>query len=234
MNELYSLENAQKFKWSSVTGNLNPERVSHLKTYLVGQKILDVGCGGGAYVEFLAQQGLEVTGVDKYNQFLQIAHEKSRMGIYVQGDITKLPFPDKTFDCTYCFDVLEHVDDQLAIEELARVTTKRLILAVPQEDEIMTQFNLTFLHYQDKTHLRNYTDENFRNLILKINCSNILIFPELAVPTKYLVQNIVECRNSDSFVKAFFHKTSYFLLKKLLSTVAYKQVNTGLVAVIDL
>ena len=65
----YSLENAQNFNWSSVSGNLNSERVSHLETYLVGNKILDAGCGGGAFVEFLSQKGLEVTGVDKYNQF---------------------------------------------------------------------------------------------------------------------------------------------------------------------
>ena len=34
-----------------------------------------------------------------------------RKGTYVQGDITNLPFPDKTFDSMYCFDVLENVDD---------------------------------------------------------------------------------------------------------------------------
>ncbi|KAF3885779.1 class I SAM-dependent methyltransferase [Tolypothrix bouteillei] len=162
MNNLYTIENAEKFNWSSVSGQLNPERVSHLDKYLIGKKILDAGCGGGAYVEFLSQKNLEVTGVDKYEHFLQVARQKGKLGTYIQADITNLPFPDKVFDCTYCYDVLEHIDDQAAIKELIRVTSKRLIVAVPQEDEIMKKFNLTFLHYQDKTHLRNYTENSLK------------------------------------------------------------------------
>ena len=133
----YSLENAKKFNWSSISGNLNAERVSHLENYLVGNKILDAGCGGGAYVEFLSHKGHEVTGIDKYDEFLKVAREQGREGNYVQGDLTNLPFADKAFDCTFCFDVLEHIDDLLAIKELARVTKKRLIIAVPKEDEVM-------------------------------------------------------------------------------------------------
>lgn len=234
MDSLYSIENAQKFKWSSVSGNLNPERVSHLETYLVGSKILDAGCAGGAYVEFLARKGLEVTGIDKYNQFLQLAARKNQIGTYLQGDITNLPFPDKSFDCTYCFDVLEHIDDRMAIYELARVTSKRLILAVPKEDDIMKKFNLTFLHYQDKTHLRNYTDASLKNLLSTIKSTRINIFPELAVPAKALVQEMVELKISNSFIKNLYYKTYNFMLNKFLDKALYKEVHTGLVAVVDL
>lgn len=271
MNELYSIENAQKFNWSSVTGNLNPERVSHIETYLVGKKILDAGCSAGAYVEFLVQKGLEVTGVDKYEQFLQVAREQGRKGAYVQGDITNLPFPDKTFDCTYCFDVLEHVDDRLAIQELARVTTKRLIIAVPKEDEIMNKFNLTFLHYQDKTHLRNYTEMSLRELVSKIKYSKLVILAELAVPINYLAKEMiydikfetikfwlkylthqwidVKSKNSTLnylakktinflintfFNEALWEKMDKDLVKKLFEGNLYKEIYTGLVAVVDL
>lgn len=230
----YSLENAQKFKWSSISGNLNPERVSHLETYLLGQKVLDAGCGGGAYVEFLSRKGLEVTGIDKYEEFLQVAREQGRQGTYVQGDLTNLPFPDKTFDCTYCFDVLEHIDDQLAIQELARVTKKRLIIAVPKEDEIMHTFGLTFFHYQDKTHLRNYTESSLKNLVSKIVYSRIAIFLELAVPTSYLVQEMIEFRQLNLGLRFFYRKTLNFVLTKLLQRAYYKQVHTGLVLIVDI
>ncbi|MBD1862629.1 MULTISPECIES: bifunctional 2-polyprenyl-6-hydroxyphenol methylase/3-demethylubiquinol 3-O-methyltransferase UbiG [Trichocoleus] len=257
MDELYSLENAQKFNWSSVNGNLNPERVSHLEKYLIGKKILDAGCGGGAYVEFLAQKGLEITGVDKYTQFLQLAKEEGRIGTYVQEDITSLPFPDKAFECTYCFDVLEHVNDMLAIQELARVTTKRLIIAVPKEDEIMNKFNLTFLHYQDKTHLRNYTESSLRKLLSGIDCCNIRIFPELAIPTRNLVRQVIQL-DVDSFTKKYmksslakiklkqivgfgasksqslYQEFYDFLTNELLDKASYQDIPTGLVAVVDL
>lgn len=257
MDELYSLENAQKFNWSSVSGNLNPERVSHLENHLVGKKILDAGCGGGAYVEFLSQKGLEVTGIDKYDQFLQLAREEGREGTYVQGDITNLPFPDKIFDCTYCFDVLEHVDDKLAIQELARVTTKRLIIAIPKEDEIMHKFNLTFLHYQDKTHLRNYTENSLQELFCDIDYCNIKIFPELAIPTQSLVREMIQL-NVDDFAKnhmkssmlkinsqqilgfgdsrlhSLYKNFRNILIKNLLNNALYQDIPTGLVAVVDL
>lgn len=257
MDELYSLENAQKFNWSSVSGNLNPERVSHLETYIVGKKILDAGCGGGAYVEFLSRKGIDATGVDKYKQFLQLAREQGRMGTYVEADITNLPFSDNTFDCTYCFDVLEHVDDQLALKEIARVTTKRLIIAVPKEDEVMNEFNLTFLHYQDKTHLRNYTETYLKKLLTMIDFSEFIIFPELVIPAKNLVQKMIDFEEKESKNSPFnprifkiiiknlmMKKLSFrslmppslyqFLIKQLLDEVSYKTIHTGLVAVIDL
>ena len=148
MDSLYSLDNAKRFEWSSITGDLNPERVAHLQKYLVGHKILDAGCGGGGYVDLLTSQGFDVTGVDKFSQFLDVAQEQNRKGHFVQGDLTALEFPDKSFDCTYCYDVLEHIDDVAALKELERVTKSRLILAVPKEDEDMTPYNLTFAHYR--------------------------------------------------------------------------------------
>lgn len=235
MNELYSLENARKFKWSSVSGNLNPERLSHLENYLTGRKILDAGCGGGAFVEFLSVKGFEVTGIDKSEKFLQAAAQQRRLGTYLQGDLTNLPLRDKAFDCAYCFDVLEHIDDRSAIDELVRVTDKRIIIAVPKEDETMSEFNLTFLHYQDRTHLRNYTEDYLRNLFARIDYSNITIFPELPVPGEQLVREMIEFGLPDSAgLKYFRRKTQNFLLQKLLDRAGYKQIYTGLVAVVDL
>jgi SAM-dependent methyltransferase len=264
MQNLYSLENAQKFNWSSISGNLNPERVSHLENYVVGKKLLDAGCGGGAYVEFLAQKGFEVTGVDKYEEFLQVAREQGRLGTYVQGDVTNLPFPDKAFDCTYCFDVLEHVNDELAIKELARVTSRRLIISVPRKDEIMHQFGLTFYPYRDPTHLRYYTEDSLRELALKINCSKVEVVPEGFIPFHALFMEMLnpdygklpgaalrsayKIKLSNPLLNKFLAKTTDFLLNQLLnfsepkSLIAngfsrheiYKKINTGLAVVIDL
>ena len=259
MQELYSLENAEKFNWSSISGNLLPERVSHLEKYLVGQKILDAGCGGGAYVEFLSQKGLEVTGVDKYEQFLQVAREKGRLGTYIQGDVTNLPFPDKSFDCAYSFDVLEHVDDLVAIKELARVTNKRLIIAVPQKDEVVSEFGLTFRPYQDPTHLRYYTETSLKDLARTVKCSNVEIIREGIIPFQFLFKEMFDCRNPGPHPSVFrplyrFRIPNYFLNKvlmkatdlllgsllnmekfdQLLSYPFYKKVNIGLAAIIDL
>lgn len=260
MQKLYSLENAKKFNWSSISGDLNAERVSHLESYIVGKKVLDAGCGGGAFVEFLCQKGLEVTGVDKYDEFLQVDRENGRSGTYVQSDLASLPFPDKYFDCTYCFDVLEHVDDILAIKELARVTSKRLIISVPQKDEVVSEFGLTFRPYQDPTHLRYYTEASLKELGRIIGCSNIEVIQEGIISFPSLFKAMFDCKNSQPASSAFRPlyklRVPNYLLNKILMKATdvlldglldrknieqlfnnhdfFKKVNTGLAAVVDL
>ena len=231
MNSLYSLANAKRFKWSSITGDLNPERVAHLRTYLVGKKILDAGCGGGGYVNYLTEQGLDVTGVDKFDEFLSVAREQNHKGHFVQGDLTSLDFPDDTFDCTFCFDVLEHIDDAAALAELARVTRQRLIIAVPREDDFMLDYNLTFAHYRDKTHLRNYTQESLRETLAALPHDKIETFPELMIHAKGLVYHLLKFDDS-SKDKKVVHETNE--LRELLAAAQYQEIPTGVVGVVDL
>lgn len=249
----YSLENAKKFGWGSVTGNLSTERVSHLEKYLLGQRILDAGCAGGAYASFFTRKGFQVAGIDRHAPFIHLARENEQGGRWLQGDLTCLPFASKIFDCTYCFDVLEHVDDHLAIQELARVTTGRLILTVPQEDALMSRYNLTFLHYRDTTHLRYYTETSLRELVSTIKYSRLIVFPELAIPLRILVAELVkfnlgvlarfeikllrlktriqEMLNSGNLNAASFQGTEFELF---LDMQKFKIIYSGLVAVVDL
>src|SRR5437868_5589660 len=93
---LYTLENAQRHRWASLTGELNPERLGFLRCYLVGKRVLDVGCGGGGYVEQLCREGYQAVGVDRTQEFVHFAMQrKNKLGDYVQGDILQLPFEDK-------------------------------------------------------------------------------------------------------------------------------------------
>jgi 2-polyprenyl-3-methyl-5-hydroxy-6-metoxy-1,4-benzoquinol methylase len=105
--------------------------VELLERLLLGPKVLDAGCGGGAYVEYFVRKGYFVTGIDKYKDFLEVDLSLERKGYYVQCDLNEIPLPSKSFDSTYCLDVLEHLDDVTVIKELARVTAKRMVLAVP-------------------------------------------------------------------------------------------------------
>ncbi len=188
----YSLDNARKFGWGSISGDLHPERLAHLETYLIGPRVLDAGCGGGGFVHFLSEHGFAAYGADLHPEFLNVARRQGWRGALVQADLSRLPFADQTFDTTFCFDVLEHVDDRAVIRELARVTKKRLILAVPREDEIMGAYSLTFRHYQDKTHLRNYTPESLDVLARGVRPAAVHVFPELLVPARELALRLLQ------------------------------------------
>jgi len=238
----YSVASAEEFSWGSVTGDLQPERIGHLSKYLRGNTVLDAGCGGGGFVDFLCRQGLEVTGVDAYEEMIVNGREMKRRGHYVQADLTALPFAAHTFDSTYCFDVLEHIDDVVAIRELARVTRHRLILAVPKKDDVMSRFNLTFATYRDPTHLRYYTEASLEELLCSIPHRGYSILPEAAIPLSELVAWAIEkddtteqpeasARVWRSKIEMFLHRVVRRLLRERTS---WRRVPSGLVGVVDL
>lgn len=252
----YSLQNARKFQWASITGDLNNERISHLETHLIGRRILDAGCGGGAYVQYLANKGFDVTGIDKTTEFLDVARKRGGAGTYLQADITELPFGDNSFDCSYCFDVLEHVDDRLAIKELARVTHKRLIIAVPMEDNEFT-FGLTYHQYRDLTHLRYYTEESLHALLREIQPCQTKIVSELPIPFEAFMRQVVVFHLEKSMkmqlryltlkmalsqlgrlrrpnMQSLTHQARELLTDRLFREASYKDIPSGLVAVVDL
>ncbi|MGV0024196.1 class I SAM-dependent methyltransferase [Phormidesmis priestleyi] len=231
----YSLENARKFRWSSITGELNPERIAHLDRYLLGDLFLDAGCAGGAYSEYLRAKGFDVTGVDKMLEFLETI-PVDRRHFYKQADVTDLPFEDNYFDSTYCFDVLEHVDDFTALKELVRVTKRRLIITVPHENyPLFQKCNLTLLTYQDSTHLRYYNAESLEKLIRSVTDSPFKIFGELHVPIRSLCSELIKGERKSSFNYAI-RSIIAFSFKALLYTMKDSDLPfySSLVAIVDL
>ncbi len=97
---------------------------------LVGQRVLDVGCGSGRYLlQALSRGATRVSGVDFSPQMLQRASGeidswRSAAEItLVQGDLLALPIEDAWADVTLCGLVVGHVDDlPQALRELHRVT----------------------------------------------------------------------------------------------------------------
>lgn len=89
-----------------------------------GERALDVGCGTGIYTAWLAEQGLEVAGLDNDPVMLAAAREKAPAARLQLGDATALPFADDEFDLTlavtlFCF--LDAEQRRAAARELLRV-----------------------------------------------------------------------------------------------------------------
>lgn len=66
-----------------------------------GGKVLDIGCGTGAFTYCLAERGYQVVGVDFSSSMLRAARKSTRGKSieFEQGDVTKgLDFPDASFD----------------------------------------------------------------------------------------------------------------------------------------
>ena len=99
-----------------------------------GDRVLDLGCGGGRHAFEVYRRGANVVAFDldpselgpvtgMFGAMREAGEAGSQVGATaVSGDATAMPFGDGTFDRVIAAEVLEHVlDDQRAMNELARV-----------------------------------------------------------------------------------------------------------------
>ncbi len=87
---------------------------------LDGQRILDIGCGVGAFVRRLQEFSPWVYGVDVDVEWMAGGGQEVQGMALAVGE--GLPFADGTFDVVLLHEVLEHVaDDQATLREAARV-----------------------------------------------------------------------------------------------------------------
>jgi SAM-dependent methyltransferase len=112
-----------------------------------GERVLDLGCGGGRHAFELYRRGANVVACDLdlaelagvQNMFrAMIAAGEPPAGAtaaVVQGNVLSLPFPDGSFDAVIISEVLEHIpDDEQAMAEIARIVRPggRVAVTVPR------------------------------------------------------------------------------------------------------
>lgn len=86
-------------------------------------KILDIGCGIGAYVEKFHALGARPFGVDVDLEKLTLASREKGLSSLAVSVSEALPFGDDLFDAVLLHEVIEHVDDDCqTIHEAHRVT----------------------------------------------------------------------------------------------------------------
>ena len=164
----YSVAKAQTYGWGP-DAPPDAQKTSILRRFVKGPAVLDVGSATGTYVDLLARDGLDVTGLEAIPEFLHEAEMRGRRGRFVQGSAESMPFADKSFDTTVLFDVLEHLDDRAVAAEAMRVTRSRILVLVPLKDppELLRN-NFVFQHHRDRTHLREYEIDDLSRLFTEL------------------------------------------------------------------
>jgi SAM-dependent methyltransferase len=94
-------------------------------TELKGQRVLEVGCGSGRFLELVAQAGAEAYGAD-LSTAAEVSHDNLKQYpncSVVQADLFRLPFAPGAFDFIYSFGVLHHTPD---VEAAFRAVVRHL------------------------------------------------------------------------------------------------------------
>jgi SAM-dependent methyltransferase len=178
MSHYHSQTFADNMGWGSKSLQLDPSKQKVLDLYTTGKTVVDLGCASGKYGNYLKRKAFLVYGLDHDQKFLQQANNNQPSTRYIRGDVTELPFKNKSIDTIIAFDILEHVAEKKLLMEMARVTVKRIIISVPHTTapELLQHF-LLYGHHQDRTHLRTYTESQLLEKIKSYGFNNIHIIP---------------------------------------------------------
>ncbi len=111
-----------------------------------GWEILDAGCGNGRFLNILSKQvtpqgkieaiDLAQENVDAVNDAVKSNCFQTSISVSI-GDITKLEFPDDSFDLVWCANVTQYLNEvslSKAMKQFQRVLKPNGILAVKETD----------------------------------------------------------------------------------------------------
>lgn len=142
----------------------------YLNQYLNIQnsKILEVGCGSGAILKYLHDQGAIVKGIDLSKEYLEFGRKEYKIDLE-NTDFLKLPEKIK-YDVIIYSDVLEHIlniSDHLAKVKSLLSENGVLYIRVPGVKMTHKSYKYDFLNSLQNAHVYYFTLDSLKNLMHK-------------------------------------------------------------------
>ncbi len=118
-------------------------------------RVLDVGCGPGFLMLFLAELGVEVEGIDFSPSSRELAPAEVRDRITI-GDVAAPHVPERSFDLVVCREVLEHLtvlQVRGTVEQLCRASSRYVYVTTRFHPEPKGLLDVTTDFETDPTHI---------------------------------------------------------------------------------
>lgn len=129
------------------------------QTGVIGGKLLDVGCGTGAFLNVMKKEGWEVLGLEPDKEARELARRLYRLTVFEASQLDQLPVG--SFDAITLWHVLEHVHDLHAYVEQLKGLLKpsgKLFIAVPNYQSLDAQiYRRDWAAYDVPRHLYHFT-----------------------------------------------------------------------------
>lgn len=132
------------------------------------QRVLDVGCGPGFLMAFLAELDIETHGVDFSPSSLTLAPPSVRDRIEI-GPTSDLGAGDASYDLVICREVLEHLtvlQVRRTVTEMCRVSARLVYVTTRFHGDPASLLDVTTDFETDPTHITLMTKDLLRTLFV--------------------------------------------------------------------
>jgi 2-polyprenyl-3-methyl-5-hydroxy-6-metoxy-1,4-benzoquinol methylase len=158
--------------WRSVPEGAEPERFGARRAFLLahvapGDRVLDLGCGDGAFAAAIARAGAVVTMADVAREAVRRARARvpgAEAVVLEEG--APLPFAEDAFDVVWAGETLEHVADVVGLlAEVRRVLRwgGTLVATTPWHARLVAG---TDRHFDPRAdHLRFFSARTLREVV---------------------------------------------------------------------
>ena len=150
-----------------------------------GEKVLDIGCGDGAFLKRAAQIGWEAWGIEPDAK----AAARLRGFKVLQGSLPNIPLPDASFDFITLSHVIEHLHDPVAaLKEIHRLLKPggKVWIATPNIESFGHRlFGVTWIGIQSPTHLVLFNRRAIRQAFASSGFQAVHFMPLLAQAKGY-------------------------------------------------
>lgn len=147
-------------------------------------RLLDVGCGDGAFLEEAQNRGMEVFGIDFDLGSIKVATE--RRGLLNILNCSLDEFAENArqkelqFDHVTFFEVLEHQDDPQQFVEKARTLLARggrIAGSVPNRERFWPEFSDWAFGYGDRPphHFTRWSKDTLRKFLIRLGFTEIIV-----------------------------------------------------------
>ncbi len=162
--------------------------------------LLDVGCGGGAFLKEALRSGCIAAGVDHSLEMVRLARRENQTAIdqgrltVLEGDAGHLPFRDATFTCATMHGVLGFLSDPVAvlaqIRRVLQIGGKMVILGADPElkgTPACPEPVASRLHFYDDTGLLDLARAAGLNKATVLRRNLTELAREVGIPEEHLI-----------------------------------------------
>jgi len=173
-----------------------------LVPYRPNGRLLDIGCGNGAYLALMKQLGWTVAGIETDAKAAAVAQSHFGISVFV-GTVDDAPFEEASFDVVTMSHVLEHVPDPVRFLQVAARFLKpggRMVIITPNAQSLGSRlFRKDWYALQPPQHLILFTLRGLRKCIDQTGLFEHLQMHTSARQSRKFMKKFVLVRKIGSF-----------------------------------